>query len=180
MAQPSTLYRFRIELSDVDRGLYMPLDFRLAMHPSETLLYLITRAIAYALNFDEELEISPEGLADPDAPAMRKTQPGTGRTSLWVEIGNPSARKIHKASKAADLVKIYTYKDPTLIQKECQDANVFRAETVEIYALDTKFLDKLSQEMQREMRLSVLHNEGSLSVNWGEQHASCEIKRYSL
>lgn len=180
MAQPSILYRFRIELSDVDRGLYTPLDFRLAMHPSESLPYLLTRAIAYALNADENLEISPTGLAEPEAPAMKISQPGTGRVSLWVEIGNPSSKKLHKASKAADVVKVYTYKDPTLIQKECQAANVFRAETIEIYALDSKFLDKIAQEMHREMKWNLLHQEGSLTLNWGDQHASCEIKRYSL
>lgn len=180
MAQASTLFRFRIDLSDVDRGIYTALDFRLAMHPSESLPYLLTRAIAFALNCEDDLEMSSAGLADPDAPAMKVTQPGTGKISLWVEVGNPSSRKLHKAAKAAETVRVYTYKDPTLIQKECQNTHIHRSESIEIYALNTSFLDKISQEIQREIKWSLLHHEGALTINWGEHHATTEIKRYSL
>lgn len=180
MAQPSTLYRFRVDLSDVDRGIYDQLDFRTAMHPSESMPYLFTRAIAFALNSGEGLEFSPTGLGDPDAPAMSITNPGSGRVSLWVEIGNPSPKKLHKASKAAESVKVYTYKDPTLIQKECQGQNVHRSENIEIYAIDPKFLEKLSENVQREVKWSLLLHDGALTINWGDHHESCELKRYYL
>ena len=55
MAQPSTLFRFRIELSDVDRGNYTSLDIRTAMHPSETPVFLLTRVLAYSLNHGDDL-----------------------------------------------------------------------------------------------------------------------------
>ena len=58
MAQPSTLYRFRIDLTDIDRGVYETLDLRLAMHPSESETYLVTRVLAYALNYASDLEFS--------------------------------------------------------------------------------------------------------------------------
>src|SRR5258707_1232333 len=97
MAQLATLYRFRIELSDVDRGVYQPLDFRVAMHPSESPLFLVTRILAFALNTQEGLEFTPTGLSDPDEPCLRIANP-RGGLSLWIEIGNPSARKLHKAA----------------------------------------------------------------------------------
>lgn len=49
MAPPVNLYRFRIDLSDVTRGTYETLDFRLAQHPSESAAFLLTRMLAYAL-----------------------------------------------------------------------------------------------------------------------------------
>lgn len=180
MAQPSTLYRFRIDLSDVDRGVYAPLDFRLAMHPSESYLYLLTRALAYALSYDEDLELSPAGLADPEAPAMKVTQPGSGRISLWVEVGNPSPKKLHKAAKAAASVRVYTYKDPTLIQRECQGESIHRAESIEVYGIDPKFLERVSESLQREVKWSLLQHDSSLTLSWGEHVESSEIKKYSL
>ncbi|MGZ3712301.1 MAG: YaeQ family protein, partial [Bdellovibrionota bacterium] len=36
MSVGTSLYRFQINLSDIDRGHYDQLDFRMAMHPSET------------------------------------------------------------------------------------------------------------------------------------------------
>jgi uncharacterized protein YaeQ len=74
MALASTLYRFRIDLSDVDRGVYETLDFRIAQHPSETTTYLLTRVLAYALNTQPGLEFSSGGLSDPDAPAPKDLQ----------------------------------------------------------------------------------------------------------
>ena len=118
MASPTTaLYRFRFEVTDIDRGFYGEIDFRAAQHPSEALPYLMTRVLAYALNSDEGLEFSPGGLSNPDAPALRALD-NNGNPLLWIEIGNPSARKLHKAAKAAELVKVYTYKNPELLMAE--------------------------------------------------------------
>lgn len=180
MAQPSTLYRFRVDLSDVDRGVYDQLDFRTAMHPSESIPYLFTRAIAFALNSQEGLEFSPTGLGDPDAPAMSIHNAGSGRTSLWIEIGNPSPKKLHKAAKAAESVKVYTYKDPTLIIKECQGQGVYRAESIEIYSIDPQFLETIGAEIQREIKWSLLRHDGSLTISWDHHHLSCDLKKYSL
>ena len=111
MSAATTLFRFRIELSDVERNVYTTLDFRVAMHPSETPLYLMTRVLAYALNSGEEglqrLEFSPGGLSNPDAPSIQVLSP-TGTSLLWIEIGNPSARKLHRAAKASRRVRVYT------------------------------------------------------------------------
>jgi uncharacterized protein YaeQ len=108
-----TLYRFRIELSDLDRSVYDSLDFRVAMHPSETNDFLITRVLAYALNWQEGLEFSAGGLHEAEEPAM-KVAGRHGTTALSIEIGNPSAKRLHKNAKAADAIKVYTYKDPSL------------------------------------------------------------------
>ena len=110
------LYQFEISLSDIDRGLYRTFEFRLNQHPSENGQYLLTRALAYPLAFQENLEFSPGGLADPDAPALQAKAP-MGGYELWIEIGNPSAKKLHKASKVSKQVLVYTYKNPDLLKK---------------------------------------------------------------
>jgi uncharacterized protein YaeQ len=46
MALGATNYAFKIELADSDRGVYAPLDLRVARHPSETEDHLLTRAFA--------------------------------------------------------------------------------------------------------------------------------------
>ena len=102
-----TLYRFQIELSDIPRGIYETLDFRVAQHPSETLPYMLTRVLAYALNTQDGLTFAPTGLHDPDAAAISIDSPNGG-FQLLIEIGSPSARKLHKATKMARLVKVYT------------------------------------------------------------------------
>lgn len=101
------LYRFTIELSNIDRDVYETLDFRVSQHPSEIASYLLTRSLAYALSYEEGLEFSSQGLADPESPALLKY--GLHNSiDLWIEIGNASSRKLHKATKTAKKVIIYT------------------------------------------------------------------------
>jgi uncharacterized protein YaeQ len=164
---PVTLYRFHINLSDVDQGVYKTFDLRMAMHPSESNAYLLTRLIAYVLNDMEFLEFSPEGLSDPDAPAVRAANPN-GEIRLWIEIGNPSARKLHKAAKAAKQVMVYTYKDPEPLLKDIRENKVFHAETIGIWSIDPKFLETLAKRLERTNTWGIILHEGTLNVSIGD------------
>jgi uncharacterized protein YaeQ len=179
MGPPVTLYRFRLDLSDVDRGVYEQLDIRVAQHPSETQAFLLTRVLAFALNCQAGLEFSPSGLHDPDVPTISVGDPN-GRISLWIEIGNPSAKKLHKASKAASLVKVYTYKDPQALLNEVQGQSVHRAEQIEVYSLKASFLDELAKGLERDNRWSILHNDGLITVSTSTKNFESELKKHSL
>ena len=58
MALPSTIQRFRIDLSDVDRNVYETIELRTAQHPSETDLYLVTRIVACCLHHEDGATMS--------------------------------------------------------------------------------------------------------------------------
>lgn len=173
------LYRFQIELSDVDRGVYETLDFRAALHPSEAAPYLLSRVLAYALTYQEGLEFSPGGLADPEAPALRILG-NLNTIDLWIEIGNPSARKLHKAGKSAKKVMVFTYKNPEVLLTEIRGNEVHRANEIEIFAFEPKFLEDLSQHLEKNNRWSMLIQQGQLDVNIGDQTVSSDVKKPQL
>jgi uncharacterized protein YaeQ len=170
-----TLYRFRIELSDLDRGVYDTLDFRIAMHPSETTDFLLTRVLAYALNSD--VEFAAEGLSDPDQPALRRAG-AHGAIDLWIEIGNPSARKLHRASKAASAVRVYTYKDPRPLVAEAGE--IPRAAEIEVFALGSSFLGELASHLERDSRWSLLVQDGLLTLSGEGFSLNGELRPVSL
>jgi uncharacterized protein YaeQ len=170
------LYRFRIELADISQSVYETLDFRVAQHPSESLEYLLTRVFAFLLNYEAGLSFSPEGLHNPDEPCLRIAD-SFGGDLLWIEIGNPSARKLHKAAKSSKKVKVYTYKNPKPLLEEIQNNKVHRSEEIEIYAFPTAFLDKLTALVSRDTRWSVTHNEGSLLIVSGETSVEGELRK---
>ena len=183
MSHPSTLYRFRIELSDVDRSVYEALDFRVAMHPSETPPYLLTRVLAFALNFEPNaesvLEFNPSGLSDHDEPCLSRAAPNGG-TQLWIEIGSPSARKLHKASKASNRVRVYAYRDPAAIAKEIAAEKTHRASEIEIYFFPPDFLKGLGMTLAKDNRWTVTVNDGSLMVTAGERTEQTELARATI
>ena len=178
MANPSTLYRFRIDLTDVDRGVYDHLDFRIAMHPSESEDYLITRVLAYALNVTEDLQFSKEGLGNPDDPAMSIAKPDG--CELWIEIGNPSAKKLHKATKTSAKVKIYTYKNPDLLIEELVAAKIYQPERLELFSFVGELLTELSATLSRDNTWNLIHNENTLMIQIKDETIEGEICTHTL
>lgn len=177
MALPSKLYRFKIELSDLEKGSYQSLDFRVAQHPSESLPYLLTRVLAYCLSYEDGIEFSLQGLADPDAPAISVPTPN-GNPKVWIEIGNPSARRVHKASKTANTVKIYTYKDPQVLLNELNSESVHRKEELQIYSLSADFLNQLENVMQKDNKWTVINMDGAIMVNGENFDLQSDVKRH--
>jgi len=170
------LYRFQIELSDIDRGVYESLDFRVAQHPSETFPYMLSRVLAYCLTYQEGLEFTPGGLADPEAPALRKLGHHNS-IDLWIEIGNPSARKLHKAAKAAKEVMVFTYKNPDVLLNEIREGEVHRAQDIQIFAFENSFLETLGKSVEKNNRWSLLMQQGQCDLTIGAETVVAQVRR---
>jgi uncharacterized protein YaeQ len=160
----------------VDRSVYEALDFRLALHPSESLSFLLTRMLAYALNIEPGLEFSPKGLGEPEDPCLSSEDPRGGK-KLWIEVGNPSARRLHKAAKASKAVKVYTYKNPEPMIREIQAEKVHQGGGIEIFALAPDFLAELEALLDRDNAWSLLRDQGSLLITVGDQTIQGDLRR---
>ena len=179
MAHPSTLYRFRIDLTDIDRGVYDRLDFRIAMHPSESEAFLMTRVLAYALNSQVDLQFSKEGLGAPEDPSLSVINPD-GAYTLWIEIGNPSSKKLHKATKSSAKVKIYTYKNPELLIQELYAAKIYQPERLELFSFSEELLTSLAKGLSRDNAWNLIHQEGTLMIQVKDESIEGEINSHSL
>jgi len=178
MALSATVYHFQIELSDVDRGVYESLDLRVARHPSESTPYLLTRVIAYALLFEEGIAFS-KGLSTTEEPALW-VKDLQGNLRVWVEVGTPSAERLHKASKASPRLVVFTQHDPRLLLREAQTRPIYKAADIEVYALDPAFLEQVGALTERNARWTLLRNEGQLYLTVGTETASCALARRTL
>src|SRR6476469_1739069 len=124
MALTATVYNFDIELADTDRHVYESLALRVARHPSESAEYLVTRVLAYLLEFAAGIQFSRGG-SDPEEPTIAVREL-TGTIKTWIEIGTPDAARLHKASKAAGRVAVYTHKDPKQFLKQLAGETIHR------------------------------------------------------
>jgi uncharacterized protein YaeQ len=153
VALTATLYNFDIDLADADRGRYETLALRVARHPSESEEYLVARVLAYCLEDAEGIAFS-SGLSDPEEPTLA-VRDLTGAVRVWVEIGTPDAARLHKASKAAARVVVYTHKDPDQLLRQLAGERIHRAEAIEIYSFDRAMIASLVARLARRMAMSV-------------------------
>src|SRR2546425_12396404 len=87
MGLTATIYSFDTELADIDRGVYETLEVRLARQPSETVEYMVTRFLAYCLEYTEGIELT-EGVAAGNLPAVVIRGPAR-RGTAWIGVGRP-------------------------------------------------------------------------------------------
>lgn len=167
MALSATIYTFEVTLNDSDRGVYESLEFRVARHPSETEEYLLTRVLAYCLEFTEGLAFS-SGLSDPDAPALA-IRDLTGALRGWIEIGTPEPARLHKAAKAAARVAVYSHKNVAPLLARLGSEHVHRGDAIEIYEIDRELLAALVTCLARRMRLDVTVTDRHLYVSVGDR-----------
>jgi uncharacterized protein YaeQ len=167
VALTSTIYKFDIDLADADRQVYESLALQVARHPSESEEFLVTRVLAYALEFTEGIAFS-RGLSDPDEPAIA-VRDLTGVMRAWIDVGMPDAARLHKACKAAARVCVYTHRDPAQFIARLQGERIHRAGAIELYAIDRTLLGAVVARLDRRMgfAMSVAEREITLSLGTG-------------
>jgi uncharacterized protein YaeQ len=165
LALGATIYTFDIELADSDRAVYETLNLRVAQHPSETPDYLLTRVLAYCLEFSEGIGFS-KGLSDPDEPAIF-VRDLTGALQVWVDIGLPEPERLHRASKAAPRVAVYIHKDAAQWAERIRNAKIHRAEKLEAFAFDREWLMTIVGGLERRMKFSLARSEGEIYLTLG-------------
>jgi uncharacterized protein YaeQ len=178
MAQTSTMYSFEIDLADSDRGVYEHLELKVARHPSESEDYLLTRVLAYSLEYADGIAFS-RGISDPDEPTIA-VRDLTGAIRVWVEIGAPDAARVHKAGKAADRVAVYTHKDPAQMLRLWATERIHGIGDLELYRVDRALLDQLVEVLDRRMALSLSVNERDLYIAIGDRTIEGRVARVAL
>lgn len=163
MALTATMYRVQVGLSDVDRGVYESLDLRLAQHPSESPRYLLTRLLAYCLEYQDGIAFSKGGLSSTEEPAVILRDP-TGLILNWIEVGSPSAERLHKAAKASPAVALYTHVDWILLRREAASKPIHRLEEIKVWRLEPAFLDSLEPLLERNTTLELVRSDGHLYI----------------
>jgi uncharacterized protein YaeQ len=176
MATGATIYTIDIDLADADRDVYETLSLRVARHPSESAEYLLTRVLAYALEFEAGVAFSTGGLSDPDDPALT-VRDLTGALRSWIEIGAPDPARLHKASKASPRVAVYTHKDSERWAQRVAGERIHRAEAVEVYVIEPALITALATRLDRRMTFALSVSERELFVSIGAETLTGRVSR---
>lgn len=172
MAQTATLRRFAISLADSDRGVYEELDWRVAQHPSENERFLVARVIARCLEHAEGVEFSKGGLSDEDEPAVIQKNL-RGEWMAWIDLGSPTPDRLHKASKLAPRVAVYTWKNTAQLADAIRERKVHRQDELKFVVLDQVTLDAIAATIDRQ-------NTWELAVSGGTIYLTAGGKTFEL
>jgi uncharacterized protein YaeQ len=175
MALPATMRKFAIALADSDRGVYESLEWRVAQHPSESERYLVARVVARTLEHADGLEFSKGGVSDDEEPALVQRDL-RGDWVAWIEIGAPTPDRLHKATKLAPRVVVYTWKPRADLLAAIAERGVHKGDTIEVIELDAATLDAIAGTLDRTNTWDVAVTGGTLYLTVGSRSFELAVR----
>jgi uncharacterized protein YaeQ len=143
MALKSVVYRFDLNVADMDRQVYGDFPLTLARHPSETEARMMLRLLAFAYHASEGLAFG-RGISTDDEPDLwRKSL--SGEIELWIDLGTPDPERLRKACGRAQDVVLYCYGDrATPVWWEKHGKALQRFDRLRVYQVDDTSCDALA------------------------------------
>ena len=178
MAAGAVMYTFAVQLADVDRGVYEDLSLRVARHPSETDAYMVTRLLAYCLEYDEGIAFS-DGISTTDEPAVL-VRDLTGRLTAWIEVGAPDAARLHFGSKLADRTTVYTHRDPEKVIAAWTGKRIHQLDQITVQSFDPGFVDAAVAALERRNELTISRSDGQLYLDINGTSLSTAVHVHEL
>lgn len=176
MAIGSTIYTFTVQLADMDRGVYDDFTLRAARHPSETDAYMMTRLLAYCLEYSEGIAFG-EGISSTEEPAV-VVRDLTGALTAWIEIGAPDAERLHHGSRLADRVAVYTHRDPAKVIAPWAGKRIHNVGAIEVLSFDDGFIDAAVRLLERRSSVTLTVTEGQLYLDLNGTTLSSTLHRH--
>lgn len=178
MAIGSTMHVLEVELSDVDRGVYESFTMRVARHPSETGAFMMTRILAYCLEYEAGI-VFGGGVSTADEPAVL-VRDLTGAMTAWIEVGAPDAARVHAGSKLAHRAAVYTHRDPENVLALWTGKTIHRAEHLVLRSFDSGFVDAAVTALGRRSALTVSVTEGVLYLELNGTALSSSVHEHRI
>ena len=184
MALKSTIFKANVAVADIDHGYYADHALTLARHPSETDERMMIRLVALALNAHQLQDTCGgdgtlafgAGLSDTDEPDVW-LRDFTGRTRLWIEVGQPEDKPVTKACGKADQVVVYAFASSAEVWWRGIETKLTRPQNLQVWRIPTAASQQLAGLAQRSMQLQATVQEGVLMLGDGERSVDIEPQR---
>ncbi len=161
MALKATLFKVRLNVSDLDRNAYGDFPLSVARHPSETDGRMMLRVAVFALHADQRLEFG-RGISTDDEPDLWRKDL-TGAIELWIELGTPDPDRLRKACGRAQEVILYAYGDRALsVWWEKHQEALARFRNLRVYAVSDAECAQLAELAAPGLDLQATVTDGEL------------------
>jgi uncharacterized protein YaeQ len=185
VALKSTIFKANLQIADIDHNYYADHTLMLARHPSETDERMMVRLSALALNAHLQQTLCAgdatlgfgAGLSDPDEPDVW-LRDYTGRTRLWVEVGQPEDKPLAKACGKADQVHVYCFHHAAEIWWRGIEGKLSRLRNLNVFRVPAITSQEMALLAERSMQLQATVQEGALMLGNGVRSIDIEPVRW--
>lgn len=177
MALKSTVFKVRLNVSDLDRNVYLDFTLAVARHPSETDARMMLRLAAFALHADERLEFG-RGISTDNEPDLWQKDL-TGSIELWIELGTPDPDRLRKACGRSQQVILYAYGERALkVWWEKHADALARFDNLQVFSISDSEYEQLATMVKPGLDLQCTLSSGELWLTDADR--TIEIKPASL
>ncbi|MBY5921779.1 YaeQ family protein [Ferrimonas balearica] len=171
MALKATVFKARVQLSDMDRHVYLDQSLTMARHPSETDLRMMVRLLAWAVYGDERLEFTRGLCADDEPELWQKSY--SEEIELWIDLGMPEETRVRKACTRAKQVVVFAYGDRAVpVWWEKHKGKFSRFDNLKVWFIPGEQGDALAAMAERTMDLAITISDGEVSVSGGDHYVT--------
>lgn len=161
MSSGYQLYKFRVDLSDIDHNHYESLKYSVVLHPSETIERMVVRSVLYSVFRFCSVEFS-SGVCLGDEPDLFvKDFHGAGKISL--QVGFPTKSKRQKLLKNFDKVFLFLFGKSVNKYKQL-GVRSFKGREEVIYILENKFIEQIVRDVKRNNRWVMVIQDGNVQI----------------
>jgi len=183
VALSATIYKARLNVSDLDRHYYGDHALTVACHPSETATRLMVRLLAFidnahAIGTDNDLAMT-RGLSSEDEPDLW-LKAADGRILSWIELGEPSLKRIKQGLSRAERVLVYPYAPRSAAQWwKKLESDVRALPRVTVWSPPAEPLAALTALVDRNLSLDATRMEGEWLMTDGQASVALEFERWT-
>ena len=176
MAEKATVYKLQLTLSDMDRQVYGDYNLTLALHPSETIERMMVRILAFCYRAAENLSFT-KGLSSVEEPDLWLKH-DNGTLLEWIEVGQPTAERLKKASNQSQAVYLFSYGRGWDVWWKNNSSTIKAMPKVTSYFFEADELKALCDLADRTMKLTVTITENLTYVS--NETANLVVSRVEL
>ena len=174
MALKASIYKVNLSVANLNQHHYQNYRLTLARHPSETENRLLVRLAGFALFSNEEPEFT-KGLSTDDEPDLW-VHNLTGEITHWIELGQPSDKRIRQACSKAAKVTILGYNQIKFNQwQESLDPKTRSLDKLNLILLSPLGDTQPEQVVQKNMELSCTLQEEQILFTGDSAQMTYEI-----
>lgn len=153
------VFKAHLDVADLNHHRYEHKDVTVALLPREDLEHFLLKLIGFCLLPLHSAAWSKNN-DNPIHPDL-SLKDEFNRYILWIEVGSPTQKRLERAMQQAEQVIVITLKNSTWLTDN--EAYLSRKH-IKLLAIDTQFLNNLSQDMTQRFDWSVVVEQNTLTI----------------